>query len=152
MEGRSYTPKERIKFYKFITSRGEWDTLRQLAGELGWDKNRIRQFNRIRAYWEGRSSQKRQGGRTAYMDELINAYFKEVWHISPMNVIIDETLNELEYRATFYDVEDTLDYIAETMFYESDEGLYESPFAYVEINEEGEVEVKAGQSNPAKNK
>ena len=87
------------------------------------------------------------------MDELINAYFKEVWHISPMNVIIDETdLNELEYRATFYDVEDTLDYIAETMFYESDEGLYESPFAYVEINEEGEIQVRAGQSNPAKNK
>jgi hypothetical protein len=151
---RNYTPQERIRFYKFITSRNEWDTLRQFCNELGWDKNKIRQFNRIRAYWEGRSSQKRQGARTSYMDELINYYFEKVLKLDPMNVILDKAPPEAEYRATFSEPNEVLDYAEGTMFYEKPdkEGVYTSPFAYVEINSDGTLNVLAGDSNPKKKK
>lgn len=146
MEERIYKPSERIAFYKFITSRGEWDILRQIAKDLKWNKNRIRQFNRIRAYWEGKSSQARKGEKTQYMDELINEYFRRN-KISPVNVILEEATPDLEYRATFGDWDEIYDYAEGTMFFEEGD-VYESPFAYVEINEDGTIDVMAGDSNP----
>ena len=146
---RSYTPRERILFYKFITARNEWDELRQIAKELGWDKNKIRQFNRIRAYWENKPSQKRQGGKTAYMDELINEYFKKKGFL-PETISFgkEDVLQDAEERYSSEDWDDIRKYGEGSIFYE-DEGGLKSAFAEIVINEDGTLDLMVGDSNPA---
>ena len=148
MADREYKPNERVVFYKFITARGEWDFLRQIVSDLGWDRNKIRQFNRIRAYWEKTGSQARRGDKTKYMDEVINEYFRR-HKISPENILLEEASSDLEYRATFADWDEVLDYGEGTLFYEEGD-TYHSPFAYVEINEDGTMDVEVGDSAGAK--
>jgi len=146
---RSYTPKERLHFYRFITAREEWDMLRQIIKDLGWDNNKVRQFNRIRAYWEGRSSQKRQGGNTVYMDELINEYFKRKG-FDPSIIAFGENdaSPNAEQRLATDKWEDIKNYGEGTLFIEGEEA-YTSAFAEIVINENGTLEVVVGDSNPA---
>jgi len=149
---RSYTPKERIHFYKFITARGEWDELRQIAKDLGWDKNRIRQFNRIRAYWENKPSQKRQGGSTAYMDELINEYFKRN-KVDPTLIVFgqDDLPPDAEFRNNAGNTDrfkDIIEYCGESLLTEMD-GVYTSNIAEIVINEDGTLDLAIVDSNPA---
>jgi len=85
------------------------------------------------------------------MDELINAYWEKVFGIDPMNVILDEPIEGLEYRATFSEPIEYRDYAEGTIFYE-EEGKFYSPFGYLHINEDGTYDVIVGDSNPSKNK